>query len=407
MPARSPLPESHGSITKFMHLEDHFELLRRIQFDTPVKELQRLGFNSGIVTTCVKRYLLLHNGTAVKDRLIALIQEDGELSLRVKMAMYFLFMLRDSRCRSFVCNQLQSGSGLWTDASLQLRNANLPEFGGPSAPKAYTNLRTFLVQIGLIDANFRLLKFPDLSEWFSDAVEIAAQHIKDPLLKQRFLDSPIGVLAEYGSLGIINLEQRRILEYQIQFPSFETDTLLPNYEAEEGAVVFDSSSFRTWNRSTPIKRSNLSAKEIYQNPALLERAHEQHFLLEKMMAEICKSEGFSIHETPFIDMFARKDVSVIFEMKSCTQSSTRSQIRRGISQLFEYSYLYRQEIPNVYLCLVLERKPRAKTGWLIDYVESLSINLIWKKDTENSFGCSKVTRERLRAIFSAADAWGP
>lgn len=57
-------------------------------------------------------------------------------------------------------------------------------------------------------------------------------------------------------------------------------------------------------------------------------------------------------------------------MKSCTTDSVRSQIRRAINQVFEYSHIFRDNLkPEIQRCLVVERKPRGGDQWLIKYIE--------------------------------------
>lgn len=123
------------------------------------------------------------------------------------------------------------------------------------------------------------------------------------------------------------------------------------------------------------------------------------------MAACCIASGHSVSDTEYIDLLISGDVKIIFEMKSCTFNSIRSQVRRGVSQLFEYAYLYRNQLSNPILCMVIERKPRGATEWLIDYVDSLNISLIWKEDQVEQFSCSRQTRARLLPIMAAVSGW--
>lgn len=116
--------------------------------------------------------------------------------------------------------------------------------------------------------------------------------------------------------------------------------------------------------------------------------------------------SITVSETEYMDLLIAGDVNINFEIKSCTFDSIRSQVRRGVSQLLEYAYLYRKQIVNPILCMVLERKPRGATEWLIDYVDSqLGICLIWKQDQAEEFSCSRRTREKLLPILSQVAGW--
>jgi hypothetical protein len=76
--------------------------------------------------------------------------------------------------------------------------------------------------------------------------------------------------------------------------------------------------------------------------------------------------------------------SVVAEVKSCNQGNIHSQIRRGVSQLLEYRYVYRDDlIEPIHLLLVLEVEPRSDKRWLIDYLQSIGITVAWG-DTKSS-----------------------
>lgn len=55
-------------------------------------------------------------------------------------------------------------------------------------------------------------------------------------------------------------------------------------------------------------------------------------------------------------------------MKSTTDSNVKSQIRRGISQLYEYRYI--ENKPDASLVLVIENPLQADNNWLQDYMET-------------------------------------
>lgn len=113
-----------------------------------------------------------------------------------------------------------------------------------------------------------------------------------------------------------------------------------------------------------------------------------------------------MHQTILIDLLAKSGAgSILFEMKSCLTLSIRGQVRRGISQLLEYSFLDRDEITAPQLCLVLERKPTRTSTWLIDYVESLGISMLWKLDRDDQLGCSKTSQQRLLTLISCMQDW--
>jgi hypothetical protein len=86
-------------------------------------------------------------------------------------------------------------------------------------------------------------------------------------------------------------------------------------------------------------------------------------------------------------------------------TALRSQVRRGVSQLLEYSFLYRKEIKDPHLCLVLERKPQGVGKWIVDYVESLEISLLWKDERIDKLSCSRTTQQRLSPLLPQINGW--
>lgn len=105
-------------------------------------------------------------------------------------------------------------------------------------------------------------------------------------------------------------------------------------------------------------------------------AHKE--LIDKMDAWL-RRLGARPQESDHIDLFARipQDGSFIFEMKSGGESILE-QIRKGLSQLYEYRYRYRGIIggDDISLCLVLPGPPA--TPWVPDYlVNDRDINICW------------------------------
>lgn len=402
--AIGPLPDSRSSLSKYIPLLAHYKLLSSIKNDTPVRALQAT-FDPDVVATARKRYLIEQSGVVRRDKLIDLIQEEKKFTDRVKMLMYFLFLFQDSRYRNFICNDVARKDGHWDPAAfLSERDDVFPRAGGR---KAFTNLRQLLVQANLLDETFGVREFPSLEIWFPNAVEIVAPHIEDAVARRSFLSSPQAFLIKHGLQGLLNTTAQLLAIVELPGIYEESIDLLPAYSIDGNKSTLTSPSFKTWNRKAPLTIRNLQPETMLTNPALLERAHGQHFLLEQMMVELCTKERHVAKFNMHIDLFIQSDEgTLLFEMKSCTITSTRSQIRRAVNQVFEYAYLYRQEIEApIQRCIVMESKPCGTDEWLIKYVESLAVGLVWKRDNLQTFGCSKQTLKWLKPFLSSAKAW--
>ena len=103
------------------------------------------------------------------------------------------------------------------------------------------------------------------------------------------------------------------------------------------------------------------------------------------MAQRLRAHGAMPKANRYVDLSARHDgADFLFEMKSTTEANPHAQIRRGISQLYEYRYF--QHIPAAKLVLVVENPLPKKFGWLQNYlVKDRGVFLVW--DGDGKFSC--------------------
>lgn len=131
---------------------------------------------------------------------------------------------------------------------------------------------------------------------------------------------------------------------------------------------------------------------IYKNQARLDRANNSHIELVNLVAERIRAAGAIPKSNQFIDLAATLQQDYIFEMKSTTEDNVKAQVRKGISQLYEYRYL--ENKPEANLVLVVERPLIGDNTWMIDYMENdRNIHLVWDGDN-NLYGTER-TREQL------------
>lgn len=384
-------------------IDDHFELLHSIQTDTPLEQIEPP--NPHVLATARKRYLVEESGIVRRDKLIDLIQEEGHLTDRVRMVMYFLFLFKEKRYRDFICKKVADENGLWRFERFPSESNGF--FGGAGDRKVFTNLRQLLVHVNLLTDDFRVKPILPLSSWLPDAIEIAAQHLLDAHARQHLLGNPQSFLIQHKIHGLLNTDVRDLALVGVSEAYEELPDMLPEYDFDSGRSSRPDSEFKVWSRNSPLRRKDLNSVEIRTNPALLERANGQHFILEKLMHEVCRRSGYSTTMNLHVDLLAENQVQrILFEMKSCTEGSVRSQIRRAVGQIFEYSYIYRGKLSGPLLrCIVVEREPRRADKWLIGYLDSLDICLVWKKDKSNEFSCSPASRFKLMQAFHEAANW--
>ena len=132
---------------------------------------------------------------------------------------------------------------------------------------------------------------------------------------------------------------------------------------------------------------------IYANQAATERADNAHRRIVNLVAEKIRNVGAIPRYNQFIDLAARVgNKDFIFEMKSITDDNSKVQVRNGLSQLYEYSYL--QNLPDASLVLVIERPLPNNTQWMVEYLETnRNIQVVW--DGDNHLHGTERSRELL------------
>jgi len=147
-----------------------------------------------------------------------------------------------------------------------------------------------------------------------------------------------------------------------------------------------------------VEKRIANAKEIitiYKNQAHLDRANTSHNNLVNLVAERIKVVGGIPKSNQFIDLATTINDDYIFEMKSTTDKNTKVQIRKGLSQLYEYRYI--QNKPNAKLVLVVERPLVGDNTWLIDYLETdRNIHIVW--DGNNNLYGTERTRAEIEFL---------
>jgi len=161
------------------------------------------------------------------------------------------------------------------------------------------------------------------------------------------------------------------------------------------------------NTLPPVKP--YSRRQEMADPELtrikMQRRNLTHKELIDKMDGWLRRLGATPKENDHIDLFAKipDDGSFIFEMKSGGESILE-QIRKGLSQLYEYRYRYRDTIgePDISLCLVLPGSPAIP--WIEDYlVRDRDINVCWFEEGDN-LAWPQLCAERMAALTTPGDA---
>lgn len=176
----------------------------------------------------------------------------------------------------------------------------------------------------------------------------------------------IGVIEEHNGLIFLNRSfttHMPVLEVlDVEQPLFPVTADLKEYKAVE-------------ERAAKAQE----AIAYYKDAAKLERSNLAHQRLVNLVASRISVAGGVAKTNALIDLATAVDEDFIFEMKSLGDTNVRAQVRKGLSQLYEYRYL--QNKAGAKLVLVLEKPLPRKEQWMIDYLENdREINVIWDGD---------------------------
>lgn len=160
----------------------------------------------------------------------------------------------------------------------------------------------------------------------------------------------------------------------------------------DGSILIQSNNFR---------KSQIADPEVTQIKR--QRSNLQHKILIQKMDEHLRNIGAIPFENEHIDLFAKipDDGTFIFEMKSVTSENLLSQTRKGLSQLYEYRYRYKDDVSpvdTITLCLVYPYEP-SEIDWIQEYLcVDREIAICWFKDDQLNFpvSCSQKMRHLLQ-----------
>ncbi len=218
------------------------------------------------------------------------------------------------------------------------------------------------------------------------------QSISDPNIGPSMIPRRIStILAWPRSLGFVEVKANLFYlrnNFNQYVPVFQINEieqpLLPNSgELSEYEEIYE--------------RTN-SAKGIisyYMDITRRERANNAHTKLINLVAERIRNHGGVPKSNQLIDLAVKFDLNYLFEMKSTTYKNVRNQVRKGLSQLYEYRYLQNKQ--DAKLILAIENPLDVTNQWMIDYMENdRGIYLIW--DGENNLFGSDKSKSELRFL---------
>jgi len=205
---------------------------------------------------------------------------------------------------------------------------------------------------------------------------------------ERRVSSYLGWLVKLGLAKINN--NRWVLE---RLPDAVP---LIRYESDEEPIFPYRYDLKEYQEQAKRVASKQEAIAYFVDRAKRERASTSHETLVNLMAEKLRKRGAIPKANRYVDLSARYEgTDYLFEMKSTTEDNPHSQIRRGLSQLYEYRYI--QNVKEAKLVLVIENPLPKENQWMKDYlIKDRGVLLVW--DGNGKFHCSPEIHDQLEFL---------
>jgi hypothetical protein len=349
-----------------------------------------------------KRFLLLDETgtTIVYDRFLSLANTEPLDSPRVRKVMYLVWALRDHRIRDFIVQRVAGKDGKWRVSSLT-RKANADFFeqwlAASSAKKVRSNIEFFLQEAGIYDPAKGEIHLELEDGWLLDAMQVAAQHEADPAARAAMTAAPIDFVLSRGWAGLLNATVDELAKVYDETPPPVSEPL----EDESIELLPGPDRSRQWTVKERTTKPRKSGTVVVFNHVAMERATKAHQLLESLLAGTAVAQKYEPRQNENIDMFFETRAGMVLaEMKSCHKNNLHGQIRRGVGQLLEYRYFYRDMLgPDVTMVLVTEiGPPQGEKSWLVEFLSSLGITLVWKETNGTRLMTGATVPDSLRDL---------
>jgi hypothetical protein len=207
-------------------------------------------------------------------------------------------------------------------------------------------------------------------------------------------ESPSDLPRTEGSLSTGLIEDSAILEVEIQ-PASKSS------KKSRGISAFRSASSDVGSIFIPghIKYSAPSDPELAS--LRLERANRVHAELVAFLAGRLQKMGYTPIEDPgTFDLAVTSPHSIIFEVKSVHATNTTSQIRKAVSQLFEYRWIHREffDTPPMLAIVVNQNPGRDLLPGYIEFLShDLNIQVFWIENQDLVNADGETLEETLKA----------
>jgi len=202
-----------------------------------------------------------------------------------------------------------------------------------------------------------------------------------------------GLLAS-GFLQLVETAVGRFCKEQSEWEAIRTPVPVRSVARETSTDEMSAPDLSIPDATPESSEDDKSLARSAATQVRAERANLVHQLLVRTMSSVLSARGFQPLYNALIDLYCDiRGLFYIFEMKSVTESNEVSQIRKAVSQLYEYRFLH--GLKDAQLVIVLSREPRE--AWVVDYlVGDRSILICWL--ASDSFACPLPIQQLLSEV---------
>lgn len=201
------------------------------------------------------------------------------------------------------------------------------------------------------------------------------------------------ILAWLQYLDLITVDNSRII---LRPASFGTEII--EYHSDFEPLLPPSYELKEYENAQNRATKNQESLSYVVDTAKQERANNMHGRLVNLTADKLRKIGAIPRQNRFIDLAARiEKAPFIFEIKTTTETNIQSQIRRGISQLYEYRYM--QAVPEAQLVLLIETPLPKSLNWMLDYlVKDRGIYIVWDGNGDELY-CPNSIKDKVSFLL--------
>lgn len=398
---------SQGSLTKEHPLSTLDQTILLIRPGMTYADLRRVAAEAShpdAAAIVANRFLLIKAGRIAYDGFLSLLETNDISSPFVRKTMYLTWCWRDLRLRSFIREVVADKSGRWQpEALMDKSQASFFEkwFKPPSARKVRSNIEHFFTETRILDPRSGTISLgEDIQDWLQVAMRVAAQHEPNRQRQLRMLQNPAFFLIQENLNSLADFTSAFALT-NTDLITTSTEELLDDQLDADRSIEDEG---RTWSDRNEISFAKTAASWV--DPSVeLERAQSTHLMLERILAKRLRERGIVAKATALIDEFFIVDeVTVLVEIKSCTDLNMRHQVRRGIAQLLEYRFLYRKSLNShaVMLLLLLGTAPPRALRWVIEFARTQGIVVGWHDYRTERLLTSRPVPHALSGFFEVS-----